>query len=87
MKAVNVTVYRSSKLADTYLYLPQGEALEELPSALLERFGDGESFLEFELTEERYLAQADASRVLEALSNQGFYLQLPPPKYPPEEAE
>lgn len=75
---VDVVVYRSSRRADTYLYLPASADYDELPEALREHFGEATAFLEFALDAERYLAQADAETVLEALAGQGFYLQLPP---------
>lgn len=74
----DVTVYKSRRMSDTYLYLPRGADFADLPDALLARFGEGEPFLDFELHLERHLAQADAAKVLEALNSQGFYLQLPP---------
>ena len=40
-------------------------------------FGKPEFALEFELTPERKLAAADALEVLNNISEQGFYLQMP----------
>lgn len=73
-----VTVYKSRRMSDTYLYVPRNADLSELPDALRERFGEGEAFLDIELHCDRHLAQADPVKVLEALQTQGFYLQLPP---------
>ncbi len=75
---LDVVVYRSQKRADTYVYLPAGAEYDDLPDAFRDHFGEATAFLEFELHEERFLAQADAGAVLKALEEQGFYLQLPP---------
>ena len=77
---VCVVVYRSHKRADTYVYLPAEKEFEELPEAFREHFGEATAFLDFVLHPARQLAQADPLVVLRALSEQGFYLQLPPQK-------
>ena len=75
---VDVVVYRSRKRADTYVYLPAGAEYDDLPDAFRDHFGEATAFLQFELHADRFLAQADASAVLKAIEDQGFYLQLPP---------
>jgi uncharacterized protein YcgL (UPF0745 family) len=75
---VEVSVYRSLKKAQTYVYLPSDQDYESLPEALIEQFGDAVLFLTFELHEKKKLAQVEAKSVLAALRNQGFFLQLPP---------
>ncbi len=77
--SVEVSVYRSSKKNQTYVYLPSDQEYESLPEAFVEQFGDAALFLTFELHESKKLAQVDARTVLAALHNQGFFLQLPPP--------
>lgn len=84
-EGLEVRVYRSERRADTYLYLPVEDEFDDLPEALLEHFGPGTGFLQFWLHEERYLAQADPRQVLQAISDKGFYLQLPP-NLPPKDA-
>ena len=76
---IDVEVYKSQKKADTYLYVPVDAELEELPELLQEQFSNTEPFLSFELTADRYLAQADAVKVMTSIQTQGFYLQFPPP--------
>ncbi|HDP89739.1 MAG TPA: YcgL domain-containing protein [Thioalkalivibrio sp.] len=71
-------VYRSSLRADTYLYLPEQDAFDDLPEGLLKLFGTPEFSLEFDLTPDRKLAQEDAAKVLDNLKTQGFHLQMPP---------
>lgn len=61
-----------------YLFVDKQEGLARVPESLLQRFGKPESALLLMLSPERTLARADASRVLEAIAGQGFYLQMPP---------
>ncbi|MEM7097008.1 MAG: YcgL domain-containing protein [Pseudomonadota bacterium] len=68
---------RSKKKADTYLYVPEGAEYDSLPEALRDQFGEAEAFLTFELTAQRTLALTDTQLVLQALEEQGFYLQMP----------
>ena len=75
--ALAVKVLRSSKRADTYLYMREMDEYLDLPEALQSQFGEAEAFLSFELTAERTLAIADAEAVLRAILEQGFYLQMP----------
>ena len=79
-EGVHVVVYRSHRRADTYVYLPAESEFEDLPEAFREHFGEASAFLDFVLHPARQLAQADPIVVLRALSEQGFYLQLPPQK-------
>jgi uncharacterized protein YcgL (UPF0745 family) len=73
-------IYRSPRRRNTYLYLGQRDAFDALPQALMDSFGAPEFAVSFDLHDGRVLAQADASAVREALSSQGYYLQLPPPE-------
>ena len=75
---MNVVVYRSRRKPDTYLYLSTSITFDELPGPLIENFPEEEAFLEFELHETRNLALADPIKVMAALDERGFYLQLPP---------
>jgi uncharacterized protein len=71
-------VYRSERRADTYLFLPAQDDFSSVPEGLMELFGAASFALEFELTADRGLAQADPVQVLASLREQGFYLQMPP---------
>lgn len=76
-------VYRSTLRADTYLYLPHEQALDEVPETLRQRLGRLELALEFDLVPERPLARCDARVVLAQLEERGYYLQLPPAEWTP----
>jgi uncharacterized protein YcgL (UPF0745 family) len=70
-------VYRSSRRADTYLYLARRDDFSGVPVSLLDLLGRPEFALEFELTADRRLAQEDATTVLANLKTQGYHVQLP----------
>ena len=71
-------VYRSSRKADTYIYLPHGEDFSELPDARVQSFGKAEKILTINLTTREQLARLSVKELTEHLASDGFYLQLPP---------
>jgi hypothetical protein len=75
---IEVSVYRSHKKAQTYVYLPADQDYADLPEAFVEQFGEASAFLTFVLHAEKTLAQVDAGQVMAAIKSQGFFLQLPP---------
>lgn len=70
-------VYRSARRSDAYVFLPSTDDFEALPEELMRQLGRLELAMELDLTPARKLAHADATTVLEALRQQGFYLQMP----------
>jgi len=82
MKLIS-SVYKSSRKADTYLYVDKSEDLTRVPEALLQSFGKPEHVMTLLLTSDKKLASADAKQVIAEIQNQGFYLQLPPSKDEP----
>ncbi|WAJ71248.1 YcgL domain-containing protein [Catenovulum adriaticum] len=73
-------VYKSRLLEDTYLYITKRGDFENVPDALLEKFGKPEFVLVLNLAKRNSLAIANIDKVKAELSEKGFYLQLPPPK-------
>lgn len=73
-------IYKSRRKEETYLYVSLKDDLSRVPDTLLETFGRPELVTKLMLSEERKLARAEAPKVLAAIEEQGFYLQLPPPK-------
>lgn len=71
-------VYKSLKKEETFLYLGEKDHFNLLPDGLLTLFGKPSFVLEFELTPDRVLAQADAKQVMADLHEHGYYLQFPP---------
>lgn len=77
-------VYKGDRRDDHFLYLPEKlpededvDAEIDVPQALLSMLGDLSLVIEFELREDKKLAQADAAQVLSDIARQGFYLQMP----------
>ncbi len=72
------TIYRSPRREGMYLYVEKSEDTARVPEALLKQFGTPERAMTLALYPGRKLAQADAGKVLQAIAEQGFYLQMPP---------
>lgn len=70
-------VYKACDKENHYLYLPKELENVDLPKALTGLLGELEFVLEFELTEQRKLPNADSEQVIQQLSDQGYYLQMP----------
>ena len=73
-----VSIFRSPRRAEMYLYLPRPAQFDDLPEALQSQFGEPEHVMDLLLTPERRLARVDVVRVLDAIAEKGFYLQMPP---------
>lgn len=82
MNKTMITIYKSSKRAETYLYVLRNEQLARVPEELMVVFGQPIKVTDMLLTPDRKLARAKAENVLLALDEQGFYLQMPPPREP-----
>lgn len=78
MSRVICSIYHSTKKEGTYLYVNKSRGLECLPQALIDLFGAPREAMTLMLTPEKKLARADVHKVLAALEDQGYYLQLPP---------
>lgn len=72
-----VSVFRSSKKNDTYIYVRRGQAWEELPESLRSIFGQPVHAMDLVMTPDRKLARTTGKQVLEALAEKDFYLQMP----------
>lgn len=79
MKGVICCVFRSAKKEETYLYVDKSRGLACVPEELMTLFGKPIDVMTFLLHEERSLGRADPVKVLAALKEKGYYLQLPPP--------
>jgi uncharacterized protein YcgL (UPF0745 family) len=72
------SIYRSPKEEGMYLYVDKKNDMEPVPAELLRRFGQPELAMTLLLTPDKKLARADTGKVLDAIAEQGFYLQMPP---------
>lgn len=74
-------VYKGDRKAEYFVYLEHKIDLDEpqkwLPTSIITLLGELEFVLEFELTPDRNLSQAEAPQVLSDIAEQGFYLQMP----------
>ncbi|MFT4766356.1 MAG: hypothetical protein ACI9OH_003483 [Oleispira sp.] len=73
-------IYKSRRKEETYLYVSLADDLSRVPEVLLETFGRPELVTKMIITPERKFARVEANKVLASIKDQGFYLQLPPPK-------
>lgn len=80
MKKLICEIFRSPKEEGLYLYVDKAKGLVDVPEALLEKFGTPKSAMTMLLDDNRKLAKADSKKVLAAIEEHGYYLQLPPPK-------
>ena len=71
-------VYKSLRKDNTYVYLRKRDDFAVMPEAVRAPLGDLVFVLEFALTEQRKLAQADPAVVRANLAAHGFHLQFPP---------
>ncbi|MDP6969757.1 MAG: YcgL domain-containing protein [Gammaproteobacteria bacterium] len=72
------SIYRSSKKDEMYLYVAKAKGLIEVPDALLKMFGKAQHSMDMLLTADKTLARADAVEILNAITEKGYYLQMPP---------
>ncbi|MDE1186952.1 MAG: YcgL domain-containing protein [Pantoea sp.] len=72
-------IYRSPQRDQTYLYVEKKDDFSRVPEELLRGFGKPQLSMVLSLEKRDKLAGADINKVKQALSDQGYYLQLPPP--------
>ena len=70
-----------------YLYVAKEEGLRQVPDDLLSTFGQTESVMILNLTQDKKLARAEPADVLKAIEHQGYFLQMPPPSEALAEAQ
>lgn len=75
---MHCTIYKGKKRPDDYLYVEKEGDFTRVPQALLDIMGELHLVINLELSADRQLAQADVMQVMRQLSEQGYYLQIPP---------
>ncbi|SHG81292.1 YcgL domain-containing protein [Ferrimonas marina] len=73
------SVYKSSKKADTYLYINKRDDFSQVPEALMTLFGTPQFVMLLPIVKLQQLAGADLDKVKQSLVDPGYYLQIPPP--------
>ena len=72
-----ISVFKSSRKADTYVFVRRGQDWDELPEGLRGIFGAPIHSMDLLLTPDRKLARTTGQQVLEAIREKEFYLQMP----------
>ena len=73
-------VYKSKKKADTFLFVEKRDDFDKVPEPLMAMFGQPLYVMIIILAKREHLGGSDLEAVKGALSDQGYYLQLPPPE-------
>ena len=73
-------VFKSSRKDEMYLYVDKRQGLADVPKQLLETFGKPVPVFTMLLTADKKLSRVNAEDVVAGIKEQGFYLQMPPPK-------
>lgn len=71
-------VYRSSKRANTYLYIQKRDDFSRVPDALLKQFGKPQFVTILSLGKHEQVAGIHRDEFIADIKNDGFYLQMPP---------
>lgn len=74
------SIYKSPRKDEMYLYVDKKDLLKRVPDALVEMFGKPLHLMDMPVKPGRKLARVDVEKMLQGIKEQGFYLQLPPPK-------
>jgi uncharacterized protein YcgL (UPF0745 family) len=74
---MQTSIYKSHKKQDSYIFIEHKDDFSRVPENLLQALGKLEFVMQIELTLARKLALSDSVKVMQALEENGFYLQLP----------
>ncbi len=77
MKMV-VSVYKTRRKEGLYLYVNKLKGIAPVPEQLRVLIGQPVHVMDFLLTPERKLAEVDSTEVLSKITENGYYLQMPP---------
>jgi uncharacterized protein YcgL (UPF0745 family) len=78
MQRLTVWIYKGTRRAETYLYVPEENNFQRVPQDLLTALGTLELVMKLELDEQRRLARVDAKEIMKGVSRVGYFLQLAP---------
>ncbi|ADT70623.1 MAG: hypothetical protein ACI9H9_001657 [Pseudoalteromonas tetraodonis] len=73
-------VYKSKKKADTFLFIEKRDDFSKVPEPLMAMFGQPQYVMIINLAKRTQLGVADLDTLKQSLSDQGYYLQIPPPE-------
>jgi uncharacterized protein len=72
-------VYKSIRKSQTYLFIAKRDDFSPVPEQLLAQFGPPQLVSLLNINLQTKFALAEAQKVISAITNNGYYLQLPPP--------
>jgi hypothetical protein len=72
-------IYKSTRRDQTYLYVEKKDDFSRVPEELMKGFGQPLLAMILPLDGRKQLVNASLEKVKSALSEQGYYLQMPPP--------
>ena len=75
---IEVEIYKTTRRAETFLFVPAGVSPDAWPDGLSETFSPAERVMALTLTERQPLAAQPATEVMAAIKERGYFLQLPP---------
>ncbi len=71
-------ILKSSKKADTYLYLPKDADFDTLPETLQKLFTPQQTVMTLFVKPDKKLARFTGAELLQYFEDPGYYVQLPP---------
>ncbi|WP_414827898.1 YcgL domain-containing protein [Alteromonas sp. H39] len=71
-------VYKTKKKSGMFLYVPKKDDFDEVPDALMKQFGHPELVMMLPLDKREHLGSVEKQKLIAALTEQGYYLQMPP---------
>lgn len=74
---IDCTVHKSLKKDETYVFIPKGSTLSNLPIELISVLGKTEEMMRLVLTPEKKMARGNAGEIIKSIEKQGFHLQMP----------
>ncbi|MFS1704071.1 YcgL domain-containing protein [Alteromonas sp. AMM-1] len=73
-----LAVYKTAKKAGMYLYVAKKDDFSAVPEALMSQFGRPQLVMMLPLSKREALGGVDKSKLIDAINDKGFYLQMPP---------
>lgn len=71
-------VFKSLRVQGMYLYVEKSEGLDRVPEALKSQFGTPKHVMTMLIKQEQMLSVVSGEKVLLAIAERGFFLQMPP---------
>lgn len=76
-----LSIFKSPRKDEMYLYVDKREQLERVPEPLLEMFGKPVHVMDMPMMPGRKLARVEnTEKLLDEVNGKGYFLQMPPPK-------